>query len=343
MQELSLIGIDPSKVIDFSANQSPLGPSPSVVKAMANAIISCYPDRDALPLAAAIAEYHNLLPDQVVVGNGSTEIIRLVAQLALRPGDCAIAPTNTFGEYRIATLLAGADYHTVGGNTFDDALPAFIPAIAHLQPRVCWLCLPNNPTGMGAQPSEIATLIHVYPEVIFVLDEAYCDLLSEPQWQPDLLSRGNLIVLRSMTKSMGLAGLRLGYALGGTSLMNTLRMAKPPWNVNDCAQKAGIAALADSEHYAKTIAMLRQEKQKLIDGITGHGWQVVPSAAAFFLVYVGNAAVLTRQFLEYGCLVRDCTSFGLPQYIRVSPRYPDQNLQLLTAFGQLKPWPAKEE
>jgi histidinol-phosphate aminotransferase len=243
----------------------------------------------------------------------------------------------------VATAWAGADYRTVRGHPLECALPAFAAAIAQAPPRLCWLCLPNNPTGAGAPPAAIAALIRAHPTVLFVLDEAYCDLLPEPQWHPELLHGGNLLVLRSMTKAMGLAGLRVGYALGPTAVMEALRAAKPPWNVNACAQQAGIAALSDRGHYAQTLALLHEEKHTLIEGLTGSGWQVVPSAAAFFLVYAGHAAALTSQLLQHGCLVRDCTSFGLPQYIRVSPREPAQNRQLLAAFARLKPLDAEGE
>ena len=115
----------------------------------------------------------------------------------------------------------------------------------------------------------------------------------------------------------------------------------PPWNVNACAQAAGIAALADTEHYARTIALLRYEKQTLVSGLQAQGWQVLPSAAAFFLVYTGDAAKTKLALLKHGLLVRDCTSFGLPQYIRISPRHPEQNKKLLAAMSTLQPGGAR--
>jgi histidinol-phosphate aminotransferase len=175
-----------------------------------------------------------------------------------------------------------------------------------------------------------------------VLDEAYCDLLPLPQWQPALLKSGNLLILRSMTKAMGLAGLRLGYVLGCEELIGILRAAKAPWNVNACAQEAGVAALSDGDHYAKTLALLREQKQALVDGLTQQGWQVLPSAAAFFLLYAGDGAGLKGQLLAQGCLVRDCASFGLPQYVRISPRHAEQNRRLLAAFATLSPAPVEE-
>lgn len=338
-RELARLGIAPEAVIDFSANQSPLGPSPRVGEALRSAVVDAYPDRDASPLAAALAAHHGLTAEQVVVGNGSTELIRLIAQLALRAEQSALALQPTFGEYAVATQLAGAalvplpimpnDTHGVGERFWQE--------LDDLRPRVCWWCAPNNPTGAAPRPEDVARLVTAFPRTLFVLDEAYADLLPAPLWTPELLAYGNLIVLRSMTKAWGMAGLRLGYALGAVSLTTPLRLAKPPWNVNACAQAAGLAALADDAHYARTLALLSEQKAVLYDGLYERGWPTLPSAAAFFLVQVGDAAAIRRALLAHGCLVRDCTSFGLPAYIRISPRRPEENQQLLAAFDHLRP------
>ncbi|MHB9022703.1 MAG: pyridoxal phosphate-dependent aminotransferase [Armatimonadota bacterium] len=335
-RELAQFGLSPDEVIDFSANQSPLGPSPRVAASIARAEIEHYPDRDALPLASAIARHHGLLPEQVVVGNGSTELIRLLAQLALQPGEETLELSSTFGEYAVATRLAGGiprQFEIQPEATFTgDDLRRFLRA---QRPRICWLCSPNNPTGHALPPDEIAAAVHSVPETLFVLDEAYCDLLPVPQWSPELLAGGNLLVVRSMTKAWGLAGLRLGYTLGSAEGMRILRTAKPPWNVNACAQEAGIAALSDSAHYANTISLLREQKAAVTHALQEMGWRVLPSAAAFFLVKVGDAGRTRRHLLSRGCLVRDCASFGLPEYIRISPRLPEQNACLLSAFATL--------
>ena len=336
-RELTALGIDPAAVIDFSANQSPLGPSPRIAAAIARADAAQYPDRDAQPLANALAARHGLSPAQVVAGNGSTELIRLIAQLALGPGDAAaLLCAHTFGEYATATALAGARCVVCPFPAEDAAdLPRFSRDFSGHY-RLAWLCSPNNPTGVATTPADIAWLVREHPETLFVLDEAYCDLLPAPQWTPELLENGNLIVLRSMTKAWGLAGLRLGYALGGTALMTPLRAAKPPWNVNACAQAAGLAALEDNAHYASTLTMLRTEQAHLRHTLREQGWAPRTSAAAFFLVRVGAAARIKLALLQRGCLVRDCASFGLPEYIRVSPRLPEQNGQLLAAMAALR-------
>ena len=336
--EFARLGVDPAAVVDFSANQSPLGPSPHVADAVAAAVLDAYPDRDARPLTAAIAAAHGLDPAQVVAGNGSTELIRLVAQLALGAGDRAMATAPSFGEYEIATRLTGAQYEPIRqapGDDWGDA--ADFTAFLHLQrPRLFWLCSPNNPTGVAASPAFLRGVVTHCPDTLFVLDEAYCDLLPAPQWDADLLAGGNLLVLRSMTKAWGLAGVRLGYALGAETLMAPLREAKPPWNVNACAQAAGLAALADPAYHARTVDLLRAEHLRLHAALRAQGWPVLPTAAAFFLIEVGDAAAARAGLLAHGCLVRDCTSFGLPAHVRVSPRRPEHNDRLLAAFAALK-------
>ncbi|MHB0934758.1 MAG: pyridoxal phosphate-dependent aminotransferase [Armatimonadota bacterium] len=262
----------------------------------------------------------------------------MTAQTRLSQRDLVLWPT--FGEYEVASRLARATYQSarfLPGEAWEDMASFPYLLAIDVRPKVFWWCSPNNPTGMAPQPDAIDRLVRRHPQTLFVLDEAYCDLLSAPQWTPDLLESGNLIVLRSMTKAWGLAGLRLGYALECEALMAVLRAAKPPWNVNACAQAAGMAALSDTNHYACSLALLQEQKVMLITALQAHGWAVAPSAAALFLVYVGDAPAVRHALLTGGCLVRDCTSFGLPEYIRISPRLPEQNQQLLEAFASLTP------
>jgi threonine-phosphate decarboxylase len=352
-------GVDPAAIVDFSSNQSPLGAAPGVAAAVAGAVPDAYPDPRASTLAERIAERHGVTPHQVVPGNGSTELIRLVAQLALGPGDTALALAPVFGECLVATELAGARLaearmvHAGHGAGFVCDEPALRAALAGLRPRLCWLCSPGNPTGAALPPALPAALAAEHPGTLFVLDEAYCDLLPEPQWTPDLLAGdaggpapggradgeaahgANLVVLRSMTKYWGLAGLRLGYAIAAPAQAAALRAAAPPWSVNACAQAAGVAALDDLEHHRRSIRLLTRERDRLTAGLRAQGWVTEPTTAGFFLVHVGDASAARRRLLGLGCLVRDCASFGLPEHIRVSPRHPGENDRLLEAFAHL--------
>jgi len=338
-------GVDPAAVIDFSSNQSPLGAAPGVAAAVAGVVVDAYPDPHATELTTRLAERHGVSPAQVVCGNGSTELIRLVAQLALGPGDVALSLAPSFGEYEVATRLAGARFEEVrlvhageGAGFFCDE-PALRAALTSLCPRLCWLCSPNNPTGAALPAALIAALVTDHPATLFILDEAYCDLLPEPQWQADLLAAGNLLVLHSTTKYWGLAGLRLGYALAAPAEAAALRAAAPPWSVNACAQAAGVAALGDLDHRRRSVELLTGERDRLVAGLRVRGWTTEPSMAGFFLIHVGDAPAARRALLAQSCLVRDCTSFGLPAHVRVSPRHPEQNDRLLAAFAALTPPP----
>jgi len=336
-------GVDPAALTDFSSNQSPLGAAPGVAAAVASAVVDAYPDPHATELTARLAERHGVDPAQVVCGNGSTELIRLVAQLALAPGDVAVSLAPSFGECEVATRLAGARLEEVrlvhagdGAGFFCDE-PALGAALDAHRPRLCWLCSPNNPTGAALPAALIAALVAGFPATLFVLDEAYCDLLPEPQWQADLLAAGNLLVLHSMTKYWGLAGLRLGHAVAAPALAAALRAAAPPWSVNAAAQAAGVAALADLDHHRRSVDLLTGERERLVAGLRARGWVTEPTTAGFFLIHVGDAPAARRALLAQGCLVRDCTSFGLPGHVRVSPRHPAQNDLLLEEFAALTP------
>jgi histidinol-phosphate aminotransferase len=336
-------GVDPAAVIDFSSNQSPLGAAPGVADAVAGAVVDAYPDPHATELTGRLAARHAVRPEEIVCGNGSTELIRLIAQLALRPGDVALALTPVFGECEVATALAGARLERIrlahagdGAGYFCDE-PALRDAFAGRRPRLCWLCSPNNPTGAALPAALIAALAADYQDTLFVLDEAYCDLLPEPQWTPGLLAAGNLIVLRSMTKYWGLAGLRLGYAIASAAVPAALRAAAPPWSVNACAQAAGVAALDDRAHHRRSVELLTRERDRLAARLRAGGWVVEPTTAGFFLIRVGDAPAARRALLARGCLVRDCSSFGLPEHVRVSPRHPSENEALLAAFAALTP------
>lgn len=336
-------GVDPGAIVDFSSNQSPLGAAPAVPLAVAGAVVDAYPDPRATSLCEVIAERHGIAADQVICGNGSTELIRLVAQLCLTPGDRAVALAPVFGECEVATALAEAEVvhvplsHIDRGAGFACDGERLRWVLVQSDARLCWLCSPNNPTGTALPVGLVRDLVAEHPDVLFVLDEAYCDLLPDQQWSADLLDAGNLIVLRSMTKYWGLAGARLGYALAGHASARALRAAAPPWSVNAFAQAAGLAALADLDHHRRSVELLVNERDRLVAGLDELGWTTEPSTAGFFLIHTGDAGLLRRELLARGCLVRDCTSFGLPEYVRVSPRHPRQNDLLVGAIAELSP------
>jgi len=273
-----------------------------------------------------------------VVGNGTAELIWLVAFAFLKPGDDVLILGPTFGEYERATrLMSATPQHW-------NALPALVPRregagfafdVAEItrmldsaNHRAVFLCNPNNPTGQALPPTAILAWAEAHPRTLFIVDEAYLAFV------PDLESvvssrRPNLLVLRSMTKDYALAGLRLGYAVGDERLIHALEAVRPAWNVNALAQAAGLAALSDEPYYQITLAQLRDEKTFLLNGLKELGFSPVPSPTQFFLLPVGNAAQFRQNLLRHGILVRDCTSFGLPEYVRISPRTRQENQRFL--------------
>lgn len=339
--ELEALALDPAEIIDFSVNSNPYGPSPLALAALAKVNIERYPDRECLELRRAILDYDiptaDLSLNQVLCGNGTAELIWAVARAFLRPGLKAAIAGPTFGEYRQASLIAGAEiveFRAQTSELFNLNIPALLSWLEKERPGLLWLCNPNNPTGYLLAESQMRQLAGFCREnrITLVIDEAYqrfsnaaetfsaLNLIDEDQ--------PGLIVLRSLTKDYGLAGLRLGYAASSARLVTLISSQLPSWNVNTAAQVAGRAALQDQAHLEKTLTALKTERVDFFKALETAGLKIIPSATHFCLVEVGNARSDTRsdarevrrQLLQKKLLVRDCTSFGLPGYIRVSTR-----------------------
>jgi histidinol-phosphate/aromatic aminotransferase/cobyric acid decarboxylase-like protein len=205
------------------------------------------------------------------------------------------------------------------------------------QPRLVFLCNPNTPTGTFVAPDSIVHWAATFPRTLFIVDEAYLTFTaSAPSVLP--VRCPNMLVLRSMTKAYALAGLRLGYAVGSPDILAALRRARPPWSVNALAQAAGIAALQDTAHLTHCLTRIAQAKHDFVAGLDALGLTPVPSTTHFFLACVGSGADCRQALLQRGMLVRDCASFGLPEYIRVATRRPEENARLLIALEELRPW-----
>lgn len=342
--ELAKLGLSAEKVIDFSSSINPYGPASVVQEAARTANIERYPDKECRELRLALAEHLGVDASCISVGSGSAELIDHLARIYLDRGDTALIVGPTFGEYERASRLCGArvvyENRRVLGTEVVLDLPNLLDTIEREEPRVVWLCNPNNPTGDYLNRASIGRLLEAVDSVngLLVVDEAYKDLMpaGEPEDLTDLLP-GPLVLLRSMTKSHALAGLRLGYVLADPDTIRLLSVVRPPWNVGAPAQAAGIAALSDSaldrlennrRSMVRTAAWLRRELQKL-------GLEVPPGRANYLLVKVGDVAWLRQELLVRGLQVRDCTSFGLPEYIRVAVRLPEECRRLVSEVGAL--------
>ena len=336
--ELEQRGLDAHNVLDFSVNSNPYGPSPAVVAALSTVDPTCYPDRECLALRRALAEHLGVTPEEIVVGNGASELIWLIAFVFLRPGDRALIVGPTFGEYaRVARLVGAQTFHWDA--TFSEQFilnsDAIAATITATRPHVVFLCNPNNPTGMWVENHVIATWAGAAPQTLFVVDEAYIEFV-DGMSSAHTLRLPNLISVRSMTKEYAIAGLRLGYAIAAPALIAAVAAARPPWNVNSYAQAAGLAALGDRDYLNTTLAQLNSAKSELVAALMQQGYNPMPSATNYFLLPVENAAHFRTQLLQQSILVRDCTSFGLPQFIRIATRRPDENARLQQAIGRFK-------
>jgi L-threonine-O-3-phosphate decarboxylase len=334
--ELERLGISPEQVIDFSTNTNPYGPSPRVWEALRATPIERYPDRQALALRRALSRRLDWPVDGLLTGNGSAELLWLIALAYLEPGGRALVAGPTFGEYARAAGLTGATVDELRarpehGFRLD---PACMTAqLARHDYRLAFVCNPNNPTGQVLAVETLLGWAQAFPHTLFVIDEAYLAFANMAQ---AVVPPGapNLLALRSMTKDYALTGLRLGYAAAHPEVISALRRVQPPWSVNAMAQAAGVAALEDDEHLRATQTQLHAAKEALITALIQRGFAPLPSAVQYFLVHVGHAARFRAALLPYGVQVRDCASFGLPEYVRIAARTPAENARLLEAIDK---------
>ena len=326
-------------VVDFSVSVNPYGLAPAVAEAIARAEPARYPDPHAWALREAIAGLHGLTSRHVLVVNGTAQAIWLLALAFLSPGDTALVVAPTFGEYRVASQLMGvrvAFWRSQEENGFVPDADAIASRILRSRPRLVWLCNPNNPTGtyLGRPQVEVILEACVCAGSLLALDEAYVKFVESPWDSAPLLESGHVAVLRSMTKDFALAGLRLGYVVADPSVVRALGKVQPPWSVNSLAQEAGLAALHSLDHYRRTWAALRRVSEEFRRDLRELGLKVLPSATNFCLVQVGSARQVKERLLSEGILVRDCSSFGLPEYIRVGTKLPRQNRLLVEALSR---------
>jgi len=337
--ELRAVGITPEAVLDFSVCSNPFTSPPGVKKILNTIAIEQYPDSEATELRQRLSEKLGVTPENILAGSGVVELIRLIALTYFRQGEPVLILEPTFGEYEVACQIAGAKPVKQWMKAEDNFAPK-IEETANLirqhRPRAVFICNPNNPTGKYLSKQEIETILTASTDSLLILDEAYINFINNSWSAIALISQGNVIILRSMTKDYALAGLRLGYAVANKEIINSLRRVRPPWNVNLIAQKAGVIALEDVDYLKQSQKKIKQAKQYLIDELCRLGFSPLPSDTNFFLVRVANAKEFRTALLKHGILVRDCTSFGLPEHIRIAPRTMPECQKLIGAIKVLK-------
>lgn len=347
--ELARAGLNPDEIIDFSVNSNPYGPSPRVREALSRAVIERYPDRSCLDLRQAILEYElaesGLESSALVCGNGASELIWTIARTYLHAGERSAIIGPTFGEYRTASQAVGAEiveWRTDVATNFQPDVAALCTWIEQVRPALVWLCNPNNPTGVDVTRRDMLLIAGTCARcnALLIVDESYHHFIVPAATGSALeLLRtayaSQILVLRSLTKDFALAALRVGYAVAIPEKIEQLTAQLPAWNVNGLAQVAASVALADREHLTITLARLESERSEFFHALDQLGLQRVASPTQFCLLRVGDGHAVRERLLQRRLLVRDCHSFGLPEYIRLSTRRADEWPQLVAALQEM--------
>lgn len=335
-------GLDPAGVAKLASNENPLGASPLALEAARRALesVALYPDGGGVRLCAALAGQRGVEPGQIVLGNGSNEILELLAHVFLGPGDEAVMGTPAFVVYQLVTRLFGARPVEVPLVDHTHDLDAMLAAVTP-RTRLVFLPSPNNPTGTANRGADIRAFVRALPDhVIFVFDEAYAEYLDDPPDLRELFTDHKVICLRTFSKIFGLAGLRIGYGYGPIELIALLNRVRQPFNVNAVAQAAALAALQDADWVRNCRAANRDGLDFLQRELGNFGLEVVPSRANFVLVGVPDAPAWFARLQRRGIIVRPMGGYGLANYLRISVGTPGQNRRLVEEVAALLATPS---
>ncbi|MFQ5903999.1 MAG: histidinol-phosphate transaminase [Candidatus Binatia bacterium] len=309
--------------VKLASNENPLGPSPRAVKALQERLhhLHLYPDGDCFYLKQGLATKLGLSPERLIFGNGSNELIELAVRTFMRADDEAVIAHQAFVIYRLVVQAAGGCCKVVPLKDFTHDLEAMARAITP-KTRIIFLANPNNPTGTIYRRKEWEKFLEqVPPKLLVIVDEAYIEYVSDPDY-PDSLAypgeRRAILTLRTFSKLYGLAGLRIGYGIGAKGVVDLMHRVRQPFNVNAAAQWAALAALEDHDHVKRSLEVNREGMNYLRKEIASLGLEQVPSQANFILIRVGNSRGLFDRLLRRGVIVRPMEGYDLPEYIRVT-------------------------
>jgi histidinol-phosphate aminotransferase len=329
---------NPPSITKLGSNENPLGASPEVVKAVESALsrISLYPDGASRDLRNALADAHGLAQDQVVVGNGSDEVLLMIAAAFLNPGEKVLVSENTFSEYEFSGRVMDGKIVKIPLKDLRYDLAGFRKKLA-LRPKLVFLCNPNNPTGSYFTHAELEAFLKAAPrETLVVVDEAYgeyADAADFPRTLELLQVFPNLVISRTFSKIYGMAGLRLGYGFAHPLLIQEMARVKTPFNVNLLVQAAALAALKDLGFRQRSIANNLEGRAFLEAGLKARGLEFIPTQANFICFRTKRPAVdLCEDMLKQGMIVRALRSFGMDFWNRVTIGTPDQNAKFLASL-----------
>lgn len=326
------LGLDAAGIIKLASNENPFGPSPKALEAARVALEhgELYPDGGCFTLRRKLAEIIGMTPEQFVIGNGSNEIIELVGHAFLRPGDEVVMGNPAFVVYKLVTLLFGAKAVEVPLVNHCHVLADLAAAITP-RTRLVFVPSPNNPTGTANTEAELLAFARGLPEhVVCVFDEAYAEYLDSPPDLRSLIKEGrNVICLRTFSKIYGLAALRVGYGYASEEMAGLLNRVRQPFNVNAVAQAAAVAALDDCEFTERCRRENHTGMAQLGAGFRRLGLEYVPSVGNFILVRVGDGGRLFADLQRRGVIIRPVSSYGMPEWVRVTVGTKVQNERLL--------------
>ena len=335
-------------LVELGSNENPDGPSPAVRAAILDALprIHIYPDPLGGDLKRALAARHGVAVDNLLLGNGSHELLMQFAQVFAVPGDEVVASEFGFAVYALAAQAAGATLRRAPALSLDNSMPrghdlAALHAAITPRTKLVYLANPNNPTGTWFSGAAFADFLRaVPPQVLVVVDEAYAECVDAPDWASALTllaTHPNLIVTRTFSKAYALAGMRVGYAVAHADCIAVLERVRESFNVNALALAAAEAALGDDVHLAASVAGNRRRREALAAALRERGLAVSPSQTNFLLVEFGpETARIEAALLARGVVVRPVGGYGLPECLRISVGSEAENARLLAALDEAR-------
>jgi histidinol-phosphate aminotransferase len=328
-------------IVKLASNENPLGASAKALAAAHAALdeISLYPDGNGFALKSALVARYGVEHNQIVLGNGSNDLLELAAHAFLTVGDKAVYSDHAFAVYPLATQAIGATGISVKAIDFGHDLDAIrLTAVAE-GAKLIFIANPNNPTGTFLSGNALLSFLRALPaSIVVVLDEAYNEYLpvfcryDSVSWLKEF---PNLLISRTFSKAYGLASLRVGYALGNAQVIDMLNRVRHPFNVNSPAQAAAIAALDDADFVRRTFELNLRGMEQITQGLCAMGLDYIPSYGNFVSFHVVNAARIYRRLLELGVIVRPIGNYAMPDYLRVSIGLEEQNFKFLSALKQI--------
>ena len=331
------LGLDEAGILKMASNENPLGASPRALAAIRNAldVLHYYPDGNGFELKKALSRRFGVAPGNLVLGNGSNDILELVARAFLTGADSAVYSQHAFLVYPLVVQAIGAKHIVVPAVKFGNDLDALARAVRE-DTKIVFVANPNNPTGTFSPWADVRRFVErIPPRVIVVLDEAYGEYLPDAlrsdthTW---IAKHPNLVVARTLSKAFGLAGLRVGYAIADPQVAEVMNRVRQPFNVNHLALVAAAAALDDAEFIEKSRAVNAAGLEQLARGFERLGLEYIPSHANFITVRVGDADRVYKALLAEGVIVRPIAGYELPEHLRVTVGLPEHNARFLAAL-----------